>query len=175
MMYIYTYIRTVRIFKIDVAAPGFHYKCISGRPEQSSGISISKASPLFGDLGMYMYSQRSSEEAFRVFGRNHLILIRSLLVCGEAAPQTNVGKAFRILTSILKTRTICMHLSVTLRIVDSAEECCWFSACRFPAGQSSFICHKVGVKSSTFKIGGRACCASNTCRARAATCRANCK
>ena len=26
--------------------------------------------------------------------------------CGEAEPQTDVGKAFRILTSILKTRTV---------------------------------------------------------------------
>ena len=55
---------------------------------------------------MCVRTQRSSEEAFRFFGKNFSILGRSLPVCGGVAPQTHFGKAFRIAASILKTRTV---------------------------------------------------------------------
>ena len=47
---------------------------------------------------------------------------------------------------------------------------CGFSACWFPTGHSSYICHEDGVRFSTLKISGWACDASRACRVRAATC-----
>jgi len=62
---------------------------------------------------MCVRTQRSSEEAFRFFGKNYAILGRSLPifgrslpVCGGVAPQTHFRKTFRIAASILKTRTV---------------------------------------------------------------------
>jgi len=48
---------------------------------------------------MCVRAQRSSEEAFRFFGRNLPILRRSFLICGAAAPQTHFGKTFKMSAS----------------------------------------------------------------------------
>ena len=56
-------------------------KCSNGRPKQISGRSISEGAPSFGNLSTY------KDSALRIFGRN-------LPVCGEAALQMHVGKAF---------------------------------------------------------------------------------
>ena len=62
---------------------------------------------------MCVQTSRSSEEAFRFFGKNFLnlgrslpIFGRSLPVCCGVVPQTHFGKVFRIAASIFKTCTI---------------------------------------------------------------------
>ena len=85
---------------------------------------------------MCVWTQRSSEEAFRFFGKNFPILGRSLPifgrslpVCGGVSPQTHFGKAFRIAASILKTHTVAnacctCHKTASWRTYSTANYVC---------------------------------------------------
>lgn len=58
--------------------------------------------------------------------------------------------------------------SLGMLIMLSRFQACRLLACGFPAGRSSFICHKDGVGFSALKLGGLACDVfrARACRAR---------
>ena len=90
---------------------------------------------------MCVRTQHSSEEAFRVFGRNLTILGRSLPICGRSlpicgkslpvcggdAPQTHFRKVFQIAASIFKDmyhkNSLGMRLERTIIIVNDGDLC----------------------------------------------------
>ena len=108
-----------RFGNLSIDGPEFQDKHKCGRPKcecrrlkHKHGRYINRVQWLSRKL-THVRSQRSSEEAFHVFGRNLTILGRSLSICrrslpfcGKNALQTHFGKLFRIAASILKTRTI---------------------------------------------------------------------
>ena len=55
---------------------------------------------------MCVQTQRSSEEAFRFFGRNLRFLEEAFQFAVGAAPQTHFGKVFRMSASFFLTRTV---------------------------------------------------------------------
>ena len=87
---------------------GFLYKWVSWRPKCNYGGLL---------YSLLERTNQCSSEAFRVFGRNLPILVTSLPVFRrslrrEAAPQTNVGKEFRISAPILKMSTIPLNITI---------------------------------------------------------------